>query len=533
MADIAELQAQVAALTARIDGLTGGEEDVHFLTTADGDAFWLLFGTVLVFFMQAGFAMLEVGSVRLKNTKNILIKNIFDASIAAIFWWWTGYALAFGQDDFGDKGTNGFAGTTGWGYTGEKAESMEGKTYGKAFFLFQWAFAGAAATIVSGAVAERCKFIPYLIYSVVITGFVYPIVVHVAWSSSGKLSPWREGRLFADCGVIDFAGSGVVHLTGGTAAFVGAHTLGPRIGFTTNIASQSVIFQTLGTLMLWVGWYGFNGVSTLALAGKGGLAAHVMMNTTISAATSCIATTLLGYLMDGIIDTRNANNGILAGLVSVTAGCAVVNPWGAFVIGVIAAPVYLFASKTLVHFGVDDVVDASPVHGACGAWGVLAASLFATEYYYKLAYYTDDARAEDCQGAFYGGDGSSVAAAVVFILFVVAWVGSTTMILFRGLKATIGIRVSEMVEEAGMDGSKHGGTILEELANQDPEKHGSKHGGELSFMTLMGGGGGGNANRDLDLSVNLGMDNSKHGPSFVSGPKVGAVDIADGDPIDI
>ena len=229
----------ISALTARIDGLTGGDEDVHFLTTADGDAFWLLFGTVLVFFMQAGFAMLEVGSVRLKNTKNILIKNIFDASIAAIFWWWTGYALAFGQDDFGTEGegNNGFIGTTGFGYTGAKAESVEGKTYGKAFFLFQWAFAGAAATIVSGAVAERCKFIPYLVYSVVITGFVYPIVVHVAWSSSGKLSPWREGRLFADCGVIDFAGSGVVHLTGGTAAFVGAYTLGRSEEHTSELQS--------------------------------------------------------------------------------------------------------------------------------------------------------------------------------------------------------------------------------------------------------------------------------------------------------
>jgi Amt family ammonium transporter len=451
-------------LEARIAALEGnhalGGDDTLYLSAADANAFWLLFGMILVFFMQAGFAMLEVGSVQIKNTKNILIKNLFDASIAAIFWWWTGYGIAFGKDEFGSDGKNGFMGTTGFFYEGEANTSADGKTYGKAFFLFQWAFAGAAATIVSGAVAERCTFGAYLCYSAVITGFIYPVSVHMGWSGAGKLSPWRSNRLVGDCGVIDFAGSGVVHMTGGVAALVGAAIIGPRTNWKDGLGAQSVVYQTLGTLILWVGWYGFNGVSTLAITGYGGLAAHVMMTTTISAATGCLATVSLGYALDHVIDTGYANNGILAGLVSITAPCPVVNLWGAFVIGLIAAPVYLAASKAIKKAGIDDVVDAFPVHGACGAWGVLAASLFATKYYYKLGYYSDDERAEDCAGAFYGGDGGSVQAAILFILFIIVWVGGASAVMFLALKFTIGVRVSEEIEEMGMDDSKHGGNVM-------------------------------------------------------------------------
>ena len=194
------------------------------------------------------------------------------------------------------NGNNGFIGTSGFFYEGESGSpltmSVDGKTYSKAFWLFQWAFAGAAATIVSGAVAERCKFGAYMTYSCVITAFIYPISVHMAWSGSGKLSPWRSTRLVGGCGVIDFAGSGVVHMTGGIAALVAAKMIGPRLRWKSGLPQQSVVYQTLGVLMLWVGWYGFNGVSTLAITGYGGLAAHVMMTTTISAATGCLATTL-------------------------------------------------------------------------------------------------------------------------------------------------------------------------------------------------------------------------------------------------
>ncbi|KAJ1453573.1 ammonium transporter family-domain-containing protein [Pelagophyceae sp. CCMP2097] len=236
----------------------------------------------------------------------------------------------------------------------------------------------------------------------------------------------------------------------------------------TKLQQQSMVFQTLGVLILWVGWYGFNGVSTLAIAGQGGVAAHVMMTTTISAASACLATTGIGYLVEHAIDPCYANNGILAGLVAITAGCSVVSLWGAMATGLLAAPVYFTASKLLVYFHVDDVVDAFPVHGACGAWGVLAASLFAQEFYYKRSYSDDDDRAEDCQGVFYGGDGGAVSAAVLFILFVVFWVGSTIGSLFLLLKYTIGVRVSKEVEELGMDDSKHGGHV--DLLPAEPHK---------------------------------------------------------------
>ncbi|KAH8092379.1 ammonium transmembrane transporter [Aureococcus anophagefferens] len=362
MSDLASLEARVAAL----EGNHGLDDDAAlFLPAGDADAFWLLFGMVLVFFMQAGFAMLEVGSVQLKNTKNILIKNVFDASIAAIMWWFFGYGIAFGTDEFGDDGSNGFIGTSQFFYVDGAAASPGGKTYGKAFWLFQWAFAGAAATIVSGAVAERCKFGAYIVYSVVITGFIYPV---------------------------------------------------------SGLPQQSVVYQTLGTLILWVGWYGFNGVSTLAITGYGGLASHVMMTTTIAAATGCLATTALGYAVDGVIDTGYANNGILAGLVSITAPCPVVNLWGALIIGAVAAPS-------------------------------------------TSAYYSD--RAEDCAGVFYGGDGGGLLAAILFVLFIIVWVGGTTTALFLGLKVTIGIRCSTEEEDMGMDDSKHGGSVVPK--NAKPE----------------------------------------------------------------
>ena len=167
----------------------------------------------------------------------------------------------------------------------------------------------------------------------------------------------------------------------------------------------------------------------------------------------------LGYLIDRVVDTSYANNGILAGLVSITASCSVVNLWGAFIIGLISAPIYLGASKSLVFLGIDDVVDAFPVHGACGCWGVIAGGIFATEYYYKIAYYSDDDRASQCAGIFYGGDGGALGAACLFCLFIVSWVGGTVTLLFFIMKYTIGIRCSPEEEESGMDDSKHGGRV--------------------------------------------------------------------------
>ncbi|KAJ8605450.1 hypothetical protein CTAYLR_003297 [Chrysophaeum taylorii] len=420
-----------------------------YLATEDADAFWLLFGMALVFFMQAGFAMLEAGSVHSGVVGRVLLKNVFDASFATLLWWATGYSFAYGTDNFSSTGGNGVIGVSGFFYESSGPLGSSGRTYSQANWLFQWAFAGVAATIVSGAVAGRCQFVAYVAYAVVISGFVYPVVVHIAWSEDGRFSAWRSNRLFAGCGVVDFAGSGVVHMTGGLAALIMTNFLGARrgrfpetdeqIGLFEGPGESGQVFQTLGALILWFGWYAFNGVSTLAITGAGGLAAHTMFTTTLSAATGCLATTALSNLHyylgrrdpvrdASLVDVSFPLNGILAGLVSITAGCAVVSHWGAAVIGLVGSFVYYGSSRLLVHLKIDDVVDAFPVHGACGAWGVIGASLFATDFYYDLAIGGD--RARRCKGLFYGGTGGTTIAAVCFVLTVVAWLAVTLFPLF-------------------------------------------------------------------------------------------------------
>ncbi|CAN0257487.1 unnamed protein product [Ectocarpus sp. 12 AP-2014] len=432
------------------------------MVSDDMDIFWLMFGAILVFFMQTGFAMLEVGSVSIKNTKNILIKNIGDASLGAICWWLLGYGVAFGDTSGKFIGTNNFA-LKGALFEADDGTLTNGYSY--ASWLFQWAFAATAATIVSGAVAERVSFNAYIIYSIILTSFIYPVVVHWGWAG-GWASAWRETDLLFGCGVIDFAGSGVVHMTGGLAALCAAIVVGPRTGrfnedgTANTLPQQSAVLQSLGTLILWFGWYGFNGVSTLYIVGFAGVAAKTMVTTTISAAFGAVTTVLLGKFNLGYWDGGAANNGLLAGLVGITAGCSTCEPEGAMVIGIISGFVYTYSSKMLVMFKIDDVVDAIPVHCFCGAWGVFAASLFATKDNYGMAYYD---RADKCAGAFYGGAGNAVGANFVFILAVIAWVVATCMALFMGIKMTVGMRVDKEMEQIGMDDSKHGGQTYPEM----------------------------------------------------------------------
>ena len=213
--------------------------------------------------------------------------------------------------------------------------------------------------------------------------------------------PGEKIDLLFDCGIVDFAGSGVVHATGGIAALVTCYLLGPRHGRFVGgkpktIPQQSIVYQTLGTLILWLGWYGFNGVSTLYISGFGGVAAHTMVTTTIAAATGCLTTTAIGYLNENVVSPSYANNGVLAGLVSITAGCSTCSPAGAFCIGLIGSPVYYYSNQLLIKFQIDDVVGSVPIHGFCGIWGVLAASLFTTPSYYSQSYY--GARADGCSG---------------------------------------------------------------------------------------------------------------------------------------
>jgi Amt family ammonium transporter len=433
--------------------------------------------------------MLEVGSVAAKNTKSILSKNLMDACLGAIFWYFFGYGFAFGEDSgdgwigkshFGGAG-EGFSVQRLASYTSNTTYTLPETEVGSlsAWWVFQFSFCATAATIVSGAVAERMDIRAYFVYTIVISGLVYPIVAHWAWGPGGWAQSIEadEGRTV---GVIDFAGSGVVHMTGGMAALVGAAILGPRkyrfdgtkdstTGKVLDWTGQNAAFQSLGTLILWVGWYGFNCVSTGAISGNGITAGHVAMTTTISAATGGVSTMILGRLLRGTWDPVCCNNGILSGLVAITAGCAVVEPMGAFFIGIIAAPVYLLSSNLLVRLKVDDVIDAAPVHLFCGMWGVIAPGLFAgvaagdTEVpcgiFYTDAYYMkpDGSESPIKYRACGGMQGFQLGAQLSFILAVVVWVGVMAAATFGALRVAGILRVSAEDEEIGLDAAEHGG----------------------------------------------------------------------------
>jgi len=411
------------------------------------DTLYLLFGTTLVFLMQAGFALLEAGSVRAKNTKNILLKNTLDACLGAILWWACGYAFAFapGNEFIGGKESDGgyFLGNTG-------EDTADATPY--IWWMFQWAFAAAAATIVSGAVAERCNFTAYLIYSSVITGFIYPVVVHWGWSGEGWFS-----TEFTPNGFVDFAGSGIVHMVGGGAALMGAIFLGPRYGrFRENgevvdMPGHSTVLATLGTFILWFGWYGFNCCSTGAIEGNQVTAAKVAVTTTLSAAAGGVTTLGIHVYMYQVPDVGPALNGILAGLVSITAPCAVVEPYAAFIIGIIGGAVYFGAATMLKKLQIDDPLDASPVHFFCGAWGCIASGLFGTEAGIGSSDY----------GAFYGGGGKQLGYQIAGVISIAAWTCGMSGIMFAAMKAAGILRVSKEDELAGLDESHHGGAAYD------------------------------------------------------------------------
>lgn len=484
----------------------------------DLDAFWLLFAACLVFFMQAGFTMLEAAAVRDVAIKSILLKNIFDGSIASLLWWSTGYAFAYGSDSFPDNGKNGFIGTSGFFYSGDGSgedaspltETPYARLHGKSMWAFNWAFAGVAATIVSGAVAERCKFIAYLVYSMSMTSVIYPIVVHAAWSADGRFSPHRTSRLVRGCGLIDFAGSGVVHMTGGIAGLIGAIMVGPREGRFQNAMKQSSSkysssFQTLGSLILWFGWYGFNIGSTGSLVGRAGLAAHVFMTTTIAAATGCLSTTGIGYILnaDNKELVRNANNGILAGLVSITAGCATTNLPGAFGTALVAGGLYCVVSRMLLQLKIDDPVDAFAVHGACGLWGLIAAPLCATPAYYSQAY--DNERADRCASIFYGGNpGGSLLVACIFSILLIGWVSVTTLFVFFILDKTIpdGVHIglealASWEEHEPMEASELVQMDKEEMADENARAKLTREDSESAYLDTRPGASS-TATRDQD-----------------------------------
>lgn len=453
-----ELSAKNAELEATVAGLGAGVTAIN----TNADYFWLLFGTVLVFQMQGGFALLEAGSVRAKNTKNILLKNLLDACVGGLVWWAFGYSFAYGE---GGATPNEFIG--GKNFFLSSPKDVQGVW---AFWMFQWSFAAAATTIVSGAVAERCNFNAYLIYTCVITGYIYPVVVHWGWSGEGWLSAFKyadtdsepyDPSLGAN-GMIDFAGSGIVHMTGGACALSGAYFIGPRAGrfradgTVVDFPAHSTVLATLGTFMLWFGWYGFNPASTLVFSAME-IAGKVAVTTTLAACAGGCTTLIVTVMTGGAPDVGPVLNGILAGLVSITGPCVVVEPYAAALIGVIGGLIYYGSSWGLKRLTIDDPLDASPVHFFCGMWGVIASGLFATEFNTINAYGTST----DDYGAFYGGGGKQLGIQFVGCLAIATWSIGLSALLFFGLSQMKMLRVSPEDEQAGLDESHHGGSAYD------------------------------------------------------------------------
>jgi Amt family ammonium transporter len=420
-------------LLAALPLLAGAQEEEPTLeekvaSVTDGlNYVWTLIAAFLVFFMQAGFAMVEAGFTRAKNAVNIMMKNLLDFCMGSLAYFFFGFAIMFGATSGGLFGTTGFM-------LGGLPDSITPE-WAACFLIFQTVFAATAATIVSGAMAERTKFISYLIYSFVISALIYPLFGHWAW---GNLLITDNVVWLANKGYIDFAGSGVVHMVGGVAGLAGALVLGPRVGKyredgkMTAFPGHNIPLAALGVFILWFGWFGFNPGSTTS--GTNLSIATIAVNTNLAAAAGAIAAMITVWITLGKPDCGMTLNGALAGLVGITAPCANVSAASSVVIGLIAGVLVVFSCLFFDKIKIDDPVGAISVHGVCGAWGVIAAALF------------------DAPGgveAFL-----SVQLQAVGVCFI--WTFATAMALFLTLKFTVGLRVSEEEEIEGLDYGEHG-----------------------------------------------------------------------------
>lgn len=393
---------------------------------------WLLVTTFLVMFMQPGFAMVEAGFTRSKNAANILMKNLMDFSIGSITYWLIGYSIMYGTGnaiigDFSLAAFNPASDSYGAGYSDFSD------------LMFQTVFAATAATIVSGAMAERTKFNAYLIFSLVITLIIYPVSGHWTWG----------GGWLSELGFIDFAGSTIVHSVGGWIGLAGAAVLGPRLGKYVNgkakaIPGHNLAYGALGVFILWFGWFGFNPGSELAATGDStSNIAKVALTTNLSAAAGAVAAMLVAWARYKRPTLSLSLNGALAGLVAITAGCAAVSPLGAIIIGLVAGVVLVFSVEFIDQkLKVDDPVGAVSVHGVCGALGTLLVGLLATD-----------------GGLFYGGGLKQLGIQAIGVVSIGAWALITGFILFGILKATNGLRVSRRIEEEGLDVYEHGEAV--------------------------------------------------------------------------
>ncbi|KAI0566162.1 Ammonium/urea transporter [Gracilaria domingensis] len=407
--------------------------------------------------MQCGFAMLTAGSVRSKNVKNVLIKNVLDACVGALSYYLFGWAFAYGPGGKA-QGFIGFGQFALSSYDGEAFSDFTG-------WFFQWAFAATAATIVSGSVAERTSFYAYIGYAFFLTSFVYPVVSHWVWGG-GFLSS------YFGTGMIDFAGCSVVHMVGGFAGLAGAIIVGPRMGrFDSEtgkaipLPGHSATLATLGTFLLWFGWYGFNPGSALGITG--GVFATVQrcaVTTTIAGATGGVVTLIIKKVMEHNFDLISVLNGILAGLVAITASCAFVDVWAAIIIGAIGAVVYVASATALLILKIDDPLEAFPIHGATGFWGCLAAGFFNRKAAQEVAGF------DNPSAGVIDGYGKLLLANFVGCLIIIAWVLVLLVPFFFALKAAGLLRIPREIEIEGNDISKHGGPAYPEDAIPEAEK---------------------------------------------------------------
>ena len=411
-----------------LSALAGENEPVLPTGASNLDYVWTCVAAFMVFFMQAGFAMVEAGFTRAKNAVNILMKNLMDFSVGTLAFFLVGFGLMFGMSN-GFVGTNLFAldgaGDNTWVYT---------------FLIFQTVFAATAATIVSGAMAERTKFIGYLAYSVLITLFIYPVFGSWAW---GNLLYDGNTAWLADMGFLDFAGSTVVHSIGGWLALAGAIVLGPRIGKygpdkkPKAIMGHNIPLAALGVFILWFGWFGFNPGSTTAGDPSIG---YIAVTTNLAAAAGAVVAMIVSWFLFGKPDASMALNGALAGLVGITAGCDGVSPVGALVIGGVAGALVVFSVLFIDRvLKIDDPVGAVSVHGVCGAWGTLAVGLFNTG-----------------TGLFYGGGAKQLGIQGLGVLVAFVWAFVLGLIMFKLIGVTIGLRVTRNEELRGLDVGEHG-----------------------------------------------------------------------------
>ncbi len=400
------------------------------------DTVWVLIAAALVFFMQAGFFFLEGGLTRAKNVSNAMLKGAMDFCLGALVFWMIGFAFMFGFDRGGFIGSSGF-------FSNLASPDWNGLPL-YAFLLFQIAFAGAAATILAGGIAERFKFSSYCVATILITGVIYPVVGH--WI-------WAEGGWLYELGMLDFAGSTVVHTVGGICALIGAWMVGARAGKynpdgTPNaIPGHNIPMAALGTFILWLGWYGFNPGSTLAASPA---IATIAMTTTLAASAGGAVAMFLTWIRYGKPDVSMSFNGTLAGLVAVTAGCAYVSMVSAVIIGIVAGILVVFSVEFIDRrLRVDDPVGAISVHAVNGIWGTIAVGLFAQ------ASFGEANGVAAVNGLFFGGGVAQLAKQLLGVVSVVSWVAVTAFIMFFALKKTIGIRVDEEGQKVGMDITEH------------------------------------------------------------------------------